>query len=124
MHATVAESEGTTAVVDRSSSGSDADAPEFVAAWLTVQAHSSLEAVGLTAALSGALARAGIPCNVLAGLYHDHLLVPESEANLAIEVLRGLREDAAGLEGEWIDTVARRGPTGSGRTVGQDEAQA
>jgi uncharacterized protein len=98
VHATVAESEGTTAVVDRSSSSTWAGAPEFVAAWLTVQVHSSLDAVGLTAALSGALAKAAIPCNVLAGLHHDHLLVPESQADQAIEVLRGLREDNAGVE--------------------------
>lgn len=91
IHATVVETEGTTAVVDGDSLNPDARRPDFVAAWLTVQVHSSLDAVGLTAALSGALAQADIPCNVLAGLYHDHLLVPETKAELAIEVLRGLR---------------------------------
>ena len=98
VHATVVESEGTTAVVDRSSTSSGLEPSEFIAAWLTVEVHSSLEAVGLTAALAGALARAGIPCNVLAGLHHDHLLVPESKAQMAIEVLLGLRDDNAGLE--------------------------
>ena len=95
-HATVVEAEGTTAVGDRASLSSDAEAPEFLATWLTVQAHSSLDAVGLTAALSGALAQAGIPCNVLAGRCHDHLLVPEAEADRAVEVLQQLRRNNGG----------------------------
>jgi len=54
--------------------------------------HSSLEAVGLTAAFSSALGEAGISCNVLAGYFHDHLLVPAAEAGNAIDVLLGLRD--------------------------------
>ena len=52
--------------------------------------HSSLEAVGLTAALSGALAARGIACNVLAGYVHDHLLVPWDRADEATECLEAL----------------------------------
>ncbi|MEM9039741.1 MAG: ACT domain-containing protein [Actinomycetota bacterium] len=61
-------------------------------AWLTLTAESSLEAVGLTAAFSRALGDAGVPCNVLAGYRHDHLLVPADRADSAIEVLRSLRD--------------------------------
>lgn len=61
-------------------------------AWLTLTVHSSLEAVGLTVAFSGALTEAGISCNVLAGFHHDHLLVPEADRDRAIVVLRTLRE--------------------------------
>ena len=53
--------------------------------------HSSLAAVGLTAALSGALASAGIPANVIAGYHHDHVLVPLDSWEDAVEVLHGLR---------------------------------
>lgn len=60
-------------------------------AWLTLTVHSSLEAVGLTAAFSGALAGSGVSCNVLAGFHHDHLLVPEADRDRAISVLRELR---------------------------------
>jgi uncharacterized protein len=95
VQATVVESEGTTAVVDSDALGPRTETPEFVAAWLTVAAQSSLDAVGLTAALAGALAQAGIPCNVLAGLHHDHLLVPDAKAQMAIEVLHGLRNGGA-----------------------------
>lgn len=57
-------------------------------AWLTLTVHSSLEAVGLTAAFSRTLADAGVSCNVLAGYHHDHLLVPAVDAGLAIATLR------------------------------------
>lgn len=62
----------------------------FRAAWLTLRVHSSLEAVGLTAAVSAALAEHGIAANVLAGFHHDHVLVPEHRADDAVAVLRAL----------------------------------
>ncbi|MEO0492390.1 MAG: ACT domain-containing protein [Actinomycetota bacterium] len=63
---------------------------DFVAAWLTLDVHSALEAVGLTAAFSAALGAAAIPCNVLAGYHHDHLLVPADRAEEAVAVLEAL----------------------------------
>lgn len=54
--------------------------------------HSALEAVGLTAAFAGALGKAGISCNVIAGYYHDHLFVGRDDAERALQVLRQLAE--------------------------------
>ena len=62
----------------------------FVAAMITLQVHSALDAVGLTAAVSGALAAAGISCNVIAGFHHDHLFVPAERAAEALQVLDSL----------------------------------
>jgi len=56
-------------------------------AWLTLTVESSLDAVGLTAAVSRHLADRNIACNVLAGYHHDHLLVPASRAADAIVAL-------------------------------------
>jgi len=62
----------------------------YVAAWITLHVHSSLEATGLTAAFSTALANAGISCNVVAAYYHDHIFIPYNDAAKAMEVLTAL----------------------------------
>lgn len=59
-------------------------------AWITLQVHSSLNAVGFTAAFSTALGNAGIGCNVVAAFYHDHIFVPVAQAGKAIDVLETL----------------------------------
>lgn len=68
----------------------------FSAAWITLDVHSDLAAVGLTAAFSQALAHAGIGCNVVAGAIHDHIFVPVARANDAMAVLIVLQQRAAG----------------------------
>ena len=62
----------------------------YIASWITLTVNSSLEAVGLTAAFSTALANAGISCNVVAAFYHDHIFVNEKDAERAIKVLEDL----------------------------------
>lgn len=59
-------------------------------ACLTLDVHSALTSVGLTALVSTVLADAGIACNVIAGYYHDHLLVPEDKAEQAQALLAAL----------------------------------
>lgn len=87
IEAAVREAEGLTVVLRREEAGRLGLAYDFAAAWITLQIHSALEAVGLTAAVSAALTAAGISCNVLAGFHHDHLLVPSAERGHAMEVL-------------------------------------
>lgn len=57
---------------------------------ITLDVHSSLEAVGLTAAVSGELARNGIAANVVAAFHHDHIFVPADDAETALRLLREL----------------------------------
>jgi uncharacterized protein len=93
--ATVVEDEGVTSVIrveDAERLGLEVG---FIAAWLTLEVHSALEAVGLTAAVAGALAVEQIPCNVLAGFHHDHLLVPVDDADRALAAIDELRRTAA-----------------------------
>ena len=89
--ATVAEDEGVTSVIPVADAERLGFAVAFVAAWLTLEVQSALDAVGLTAAVAGALAAEGIPCNVLAGFHHDHLLVPDTDADRAIAAVEALR---------------------------------
>ena len=88
--ATISEDEGTTYVVTVDQAVAAGAPVGFEAVWLTLMVHSALEAVGLTAAFSAALGEAGIPCNVLAGYHHDHLLVPVARADDAVRVLLAL----------------------------------
>lgn len=63
---------------------------DYIAAWLTLEVHSALQAVGLTAAVARALAEAGISCNVVAGYFHDHLFVARHDGATALGVLERL----------------------------------
>ncbi|WP_347110296.1 N-acetyltransferase [Paenarthrobacter sp. S56] len=87
IEAAVREAEGLTVVLRREEADKLGLSYDFVAAWITLQIHSALEAVGLTAAVSAALTHVGISCNVLAGFHHDHLLVPAADSGRALEIL-------------------------------------
>jgi len=81
------EEEGTTLVLEKSKADELGLSYDFVAAWITLKIHSSLEAVGLTAAFSTALTNSHISCNVIAGYYHDHIFVNHKDAQKAMDVL-------------------------------------
>lgn len=57
---------------------------------ISLTVHSDLAAVGLTAALAGALAGVGISANVVAGVYHDHIFVPWDRRHDALLALKNL----------------------------------
>lgn len=63
---------------------------------ITLRVHSALEGVGLTAAVAGVLADAGIACNMIAARLHDHAFVPEARAEEALALLQALQRDGEG----------------------------
>ncbi|QEC75512.1 ACT domain-containing protein [Mucilaginibacter ginsenosidivorax] len=65
---------------------------EYIAAWITLTIHSSLEATGLTAAFAAALAKEAISCNVVAAYYHDHIFVAKKDAERAMAALKNLAD--------------------------------
>ncbi|MEN9568944.1 MAG: hypothetical protein RL172_175 [Bacteroidota bacterium] len=89
------EAEGVTLVLPQSVADAYGLPYQYEAAWITLTVHSSLAAVGLTAAFSGALAKAGISCNVVAAYYHDHIFVDKNDAAAALQVLTQLAAGAA-----------------------------
>jgi uncharacterized protein len=90
------EEEGITLILPRAYADENAFPYAFEAAWITLRVHSSLEAVGLTAAISAALTQAGISCNIVAGFYHDHLFVPYARATDTVRILQQISENARG----------------------------
>lgn len=91
---TFREIEGLTAVLDLRDADRHALPYAFKARLITLKVHSSLEAVGFLAVVSAHLAKAAIPCNAIAGYYHDHILVPVDRADEAFSVLNGIRGTA------------------------------
>ena len=88
--ALIREAEGVTLVLDQQQADSLELPYTYIAAMITLRVHSSLDAVGLTAAVARQLATGGISCNVVAGYFHDHLFVPIDKADLAVNLLRDL----------------------------------
>jgi hypothetical protein len=87
---TVREAEGVTLVLAQEQADALGLPYEFVAAWITLEIHSALDAIGLTAAVARALTDAGIAANVVAGYQHDHLFVPTERAADALRALAAL----------------------------------
>nr|WP_315179442.1 ACT domain-containing protein [uncultured Flavobacterium sp.] len=84
---TFKEQEGTTIVIKKEFADSLKLEYSFIASWVTLTVHSSLEAVGLTAAFSNALSQEGISCNVVAAFYHDHIFVDKKDTDKTMEIL-------------------------------------
>lgn len=85
--ATFIESEGLTLVLEKSRAERAGLAFEGIYQQITLTVHSSLDAVGLTAAVSSKLASKGISANVIAAYYHDHIFVQQDKATAALLAL-------------------------------------
>ena len=94
--ATFRETEGTTLIVPWERAD-EFDVCSEPMARITLNIHSSLEAVGLTAAVSQALASEAISANVVAGFYHDHIFVPQTAGERAVACLKLLSAAAEGF---------------------------
>ncbi len=83
---TFRESEGLTTILPV-----EADTPpDNRWVWLEMSVHSDLNAVGFLARIANALTEAGVPCNAVAGYYHDHVFVPEHNADVAVKAIEEL----------------------------------
>jgi len=88
------EKEGTTLILSRLQAEAHNLRYCGVFRQITLNVHSSLEAIGLTAAVSNQLASHNISANVIAGFYHDHIFVPAGNSEAAMTVLNQLSQHA------------------------------
>jgi len=84
------EREGTTLVVRREEAESVGMPYQFASRLITLEVHSSLDAVGFLAAITARLAEAGISVNPVSAFYHDHLFVPDHRAGEALHHLQSM----------------------------------
>lgn len=86
------ENEGLTLILEQHIADQHNLPYEYVAAWITMEVNSALQAVGFTAAFATALGQSNISCNVVAAFHHDHLFVAQKDGDKAIEVLQKLSD--------------------------------
>lgn len=86
--ATFMEQEGLTVIVEKQQAEQANLKFDGVFKLITLTVHSSLDAVGLTAAVATKLAEHGISANVVAAFYHDHIFVQTDKAEQAMTALR------------------------------------
>ncbi len=95
--ATFQESEGLTLVVPKENADLAFEHYTGVFRMISLQVHSDLGAVGLTAAVADALSKRDISANLVAAYYHDHVFVPVAKANDALNALQELMK-SSGLD--------------------------
>jgi hypothetical protein len=89
------ESEGTTLILEESDARRAGLDAAFPSRMITLEIHSSLEAVGFLAAITARLAAAGMGVNPVSAYYHDHHFVPADRAAEATRILEEIARDAA-----------------------------
>lgn len=89
------EEEGTTLIVTREAAAREGLVSAFPCRIITLRIQSALDAVGFIAAVTSRLAEAGISTNPVSAFFHDHVFVPASRAEEAVEVLERMRNDWA-----------------------------
>ncbi|MEO1931127.1 MAG: ACT domain-containing protein [Pseudohongiella sp.] len=82
------EQEGLSLLLSKTAADSASLSYNSVFCGITLSVHSSLDAVGFTAAVVNKLASNSISANVIAAHYHDHVFVPADKAKLALALLR------------------------------------
>lgn len=86
----IAELEGLTLVIPLEQAKAEGLDYYRVFRRITLEGHSSLEALGLTSVVTSLLAERGITTNVIAGFYHDHIFVPSDRTDEAMSALKDL----------------------------------
>ena len=88
------EAEGTTLIILQSEADALGLEYEFPCRMITLNVHSSLEAVGFIAYIATQLAKHNMGVNPVSGFYHDHLFIPNGREQDALDILKRIAEEA------------------------------
>jgi hypothetical protein len=88
------ESEGLTLIVFEQEARRAGLTAAFRCRMITLNIHSSLDAVGFMAAITTRLAASGMGVNPVSAYFHDHLFVPADRADQALALLEQLAAEA------------------------------
>lgn len=102
--AVIEEAEGKTLIIPAAQAMQYGFGSHPVFARITPGTPTSLSSVGITATITQTIASRGIPCNVIAGFYHDHFFVPEKHGREVVSVLENLSKQAEG----WLPTATEQ----------------
>lgn len=84
------EAEGTTYILRKEEAENARLDYEFPSRMITLEIHSSLDAVGFIARIATELAKAEMGVNPVSGYFHDHLFVPDGRHTEALQILEQL----------------------------------
>lgn len=82
------EAEGTTLILLKTEAEAHGISYEFPCRMITLNVHSSLQAVGFIARIATELTKHNMGVNPVSGFYHDHLFVPDGREQDALEILK------------------------------------
>lgn len=88
------EDEGWTVIIEQSVAESIQLQSTFPCKKITLNIHSSLDAVGFMAAILKELTELNIGCNLVSGYFHDHLFIPAGKEEAVMEVLQRMATEA------------------------------
>lgn len=88
------EAEGVTAILTKAEADTGNIPYEFPCRMITLNIHSSLQAVGFIAHIATRLAKHGMGVNPVSGFYHDHLFIPQGREQEALGILADIRSEA------------------------------
>ena len=91
------ENEGLTMIVLKDRADRQGEKYHGVFRMITLQVHSELNAVGLTATVADTLAKQKIPANIVAAYHHDHVFVLDSRAQDALNLLNELMSETRSI---------------------------
>lgn len=88
------ENEGISIILERNEAVKYGFETKVLWSLITCEIDSDLEAIGFLAYMTDKLKAKNIPVNAVSAYHHDHLFVPKSKSQLALEILQSISKSS------------------------------